>query len=247
MTIKITHPYMLLGLLWAIVFGLMAPLKAGQTFDAYAYALTQAEMQYQIPRGLLTAIAKMESGRYDKQSRSLKPTPWTICVEGKGHFFASKQQALAAVRSYQQKGVKNIDVGIMQINLMHHGHKMPSLEHTFDPKQNIRYAAEFLRSLKEAHGSWSKAVAFYHSASPTFHVPYRARVYDLWKEVKKEQGPLVQQAAVRNPSPLAPQVFSNRMHTIRQQMRMRETSPAPRMHLAGRTTTIDLRGKRMAS
>jgi hypothetical protein len=61
--------------------------------------------------------------------------------------FPTKAKAIAHVRELQARGVRNIDVGCMQINLRHHPNAFPDLETAFDPEMNTAYAAQFLNGL----------------------------------------------------------------------------------------------------
>ena len=62
---------------------------------------------------------------------------------GRGHFYDSKAEAVAAVRAMQARGIQSIDVGCGQINLMHHPDAFANLELAFDPQANATYAARF--------------------------------------------------------------------------------------------------------
>ena len=147
--------------------------------------LRRAEQAYGIPKHLLRAIALSESGRF--QNGQTNPWPWTINVEGKGYFFSSKNAAIQKVRWFQARGVRSIDVGPMQINLLHHPNAFRSLEEAFDPVKNIHYAAEFLSQLSQAQdGGWRVAVAHYHSMNPSHHLPYRRKVLGVWENVKRQ-------------------------------------------------------------
>lgn len=154
------------------------PEKACQFYAA------QMEQTYRIPDKLLSAVSLTESGR--STIRGLVAWPWTINVEGKGHYFPTKTAAIQAVRRFQKKGFKSIDVGCMQINLMHHPDAFKNLEQAFDPQTNISYGAKFLKNLKESHKNWHKAVAHYHSATPAYHIPYQKKVLKTWLEEKKK-------------------------------------------------------------
>jgi hypothetical protein len=144
------------------------------------------ENQYRIPTGLLGAIAKVESGRWNEKEKQLEVWPWVIHAEGTGQYFSTKQLAIEAVQELQAKGVKNIDVGLMQINLLHHPDAFETLDQAFDPRHNIEYAARFLESLKQNHHSWQKAVSYYHSASPVHHRPYYKKVLKTWRDEQKK-------------------------------------------------------------
>ena len=180
------------------LLALLAPLLLGpaaaalplttQIYDPCAAAMSQAERAKGIPAHLLRAIGLGESGRWDPDRRARVAWPWTINVEGEGHFFPTKAAAIAAVRAYQAKGHRSIDVGCMQINLVHHGIAFADLDEAFDPAHNVAYAASFLTDLKNNNNSWTLAVGFYHSASPQFNQPYRAKILELWRELRAEAG-----------------------------------------------------------
>src|SRR5436190_10175179 len=77
------------------------------------------EHQHGIPRGLLHAISKAESGLKDTEGR-LVAWPWTINYNGQGYYFPTKEAAVQAVQALQAKGASSIDVGCMQVNLYYH-------------------------------------------------------------------------------------------------------------------------------
>ena len=88
--------------------------------------ILRAEQKYNIPSRLLLAIATVESGRQEKQKK--RPWPWTICANKRGYFCSTKTAAIATVKRLLARGVKNIDVGCMQVNLLHHSDAFKNLE-----------------------------------------------------------------------------------------------------------------------
>jgi hypothetical protein len=155
----------------------LAGEPAGQTASAQcAAAIATAQRSADIPVGLLTAIARVESGRIDPLSGVLRPWPWTIDADGTGYFFATKAAAVAAAAQFQAQGVPSIDVGCMQINLLDHPAAFASLAQAFDPLANALYAARFLRKLFRATGDWSAAVAAYHSQTRAVGAAYARKV-----------------------------------------------------------------------
>lgn len=135
-------------------------------------AIAGAESALHLPARLLGAIADVESGRPDAKG-TIRPWPWTIDAEGQGQFFATKADAIAAVQALQASGVRSIDVGCMQVNLMHHPNAFASLDAAFDPAANALYAARFLNSLYGVSGSWVQATAAYHSETPAIGADYQ--------------------------------------------------------------------------
>ena len=141
---------------------------------------SDAERQYALPAGLLLAIGRVESGRWDATYRRTIPWPWAIDADGAPLLTASKEAAVRQTRALQSSGLRNIDVGCFQISLLHHPDAFANLEQAFDPVANAQYAARFLTSLHARLGSWEAAVAAYHSSLPARGVPYRQAVYATW-------------------------------------------------------------------
>ena len=142
-------------------------------------ATRKAEIAELLPRGLLEAISLKETGRWDGAAKRSVPWPWTVTSGGDGEHFASKAEALAKARALQERGVENIDIGCMQVNLRYHPHAFKDLEEAFDPTKNTAYAGAHLRQLREDHNSWNQAVARYHSGNPERGAAYRKAVYKL--------------------------------------------------------------------
>ena len=105
----------------------------------------KAEREQGIPRHLLTAISLAETGRWSTEMQEILAWPWTVMAKGKGLYFKSKIEAIAAVHRLQKAGITNIDVGCMQISLRYHPRAFASLNEAFDPTANVAYAAKFLK------------------------------------------------------------------------------------------------------
>jgi hypothetical protein len=123
-------------------------------------------------------------------------------AEGKGQYFPTKQKAIAAAQAAHARGVRNIDVGCMQINMMYHGDAFADLEEALEPSANVAYAARFLRELYAQMGSWHEAAGRYHSATPQYNQPYKEKIARLWDEQRTGASPLA--LASRDPVAVAP-------------------------------------------
>ena len=117
--------------------------------------IEKAEIQNKIPKGLLAAIAKVESGNKE----------YAINVGGSSIYASSLAKALSFTKSKINSGVTNIDLGVMQLNYRWHGNQFASLEEMLTPEKNINYAARLLKSLYDQHGNWQNAIRHYHSAN----------------------------------------------------------------------------------
>ena len=132
---------------------------------------------------MLSAISLAESGRTLNGRRVA--WPWTINADGRGYYFSTKAEAVAAARSLRQAGAGNLDIGCMQISLKHHPRAFADLEMAFDPAANVAYAGRFLSSLLKAHGG--TAVGRYHSATPALRDEYQRRVEGIWRRLRTGQ------------------------------------------------------------
>jgi hypothetical protein len=180
--------------LWALA-ALYGPLPAeAEVFgrlsrgaaDACRIAIDRIERESNIPSQLLTAISIVESGRPDPDTGEKIAWPWTVNNAGDGRYYATKPEAIQAVRALLARGQRNIDIGCMQVNLMYHPDAFVDLDEAFDPLANVAYAARFLKDLRDAKHSWSLAVANYHSATPERGQIYRKKVFDTWTQARLE-------------------------------------------------------------
>lgn len=150
-----------------------AELQSGRCMDA----LAGAEARRGTLPGLMAAIARAESGRPVPPLPGVQPWPWAVNADGAAVYFDSKPAAVAWTRLAQQRGVRQIDVGCMQINLQSHPSAFASLEEAFEPGTNTDYAARFLRRLQaDAGDDWNLATGWYHSRTPGLAANYQERV-----------------------------------------------------------------------
>ena len=129
-------------------------------------AAKSAGAEYGVSFDLLQTIAVVESGKWDHLQNRYVAWPWTVNIQGKGHYFDSREEAIKAVKEAQAKGITSIDVGCMQINLKYHGKAFSSIEEALEPENNVKYSAKFLRTLYSSNGrDWKKAAKRYHSGN----------------------------------------------------------------------------------
>ncbi len=172
------------------------PANAMETHNICASAIGDAERDRNIPDDLLTAIAQTESGRWDGEREAVFAWPWTVTNGPDGRFFPTKAKAIAHVRELQARGVRNIDVGCMQINLHHHPDAFSDLDRAFDPHANTAYAAQFLSNLFNAHKSWGEAIRRYHSKNAKFNRPYHEKVVRAWNVARHNSAEAHRQSVI---------------------------------------------------
>lgn len=157
--------------------------KTNERNDVCSLAVAQAEKQYNIKPELLQTIASVESGRWDERYGRRVAWPWTIQVGGKGYYYKSKAEAVNAVKELYAKGITNIDVGCMQINMKYHGKAFKSAEDALDPVKNAAYSAKFLYNLYQRNGhNWQKTAMQYHSKNYSKGMVYKSRLEKHYAE-----------------------------------------------------------------
>ena len=112
---------------------------AADDINACNAAIASAERRSSMPKRVMSTIALVESGR--TIGKQVVPWPWSINVGGVGYYYASKDEAIDAVRRFTAAGQRSIDVGCMQINLVAHPTAFDSLDNAFEPAVNAEYAA----------------------------------------------------------------------------------------------------------
>jgi hypothetical protein len=137
-------------------------------------AAARAAKMSGVPIDILLAISRVETGR--RKGGALSPWPWTINADGKGAFYDSKAEAVAAATAHLTDGTRTFDIGCFQLNIRWHGGSFSTLDEMFDPDQNATHAARFLTSLYQETGSWADAVAAYHSRTPDLAQTYLNQV-----------------------------------------------------------------------
>jgi tetratricopeptide (TPR) repeat protein len=189
---------------WTVI--VLAPLP-GPVFAAVDDAkicgveTARQEKQAAIPDHLLQAISLVETGRWDAVHRTRFAWPWTVASGEDGHFLPDKRSAIDLVRRLQAKGVGNIDVGCMQVNLQAHPRAFRDLDQAFDPAANVAYAAAFLVRLHDSTGNWPTAAAYYHSQTPLLAAAYESKVVEQWNATRNRGDDRLLVADVRATGP----------------------------------------------
>lgn len=134
------------------------------------------EKKHNIPNHLLHSIAAIES----------RKSPWAVYAVSRSHFFRSKDAAVSFIKKMRAQGVKNINIGCMQLDVRSHARRFKCIDDMLSPYHNIEFAARLLKKLYRIHGSWANAVRYYHSAESCHNVKYKNRVFALCAKARGE-------------------------------------------------------------
>ncbi len=203
---------MIRALILAVLFALTAsPTSAAPDPGAVCDAVSDiAAREAGLPPAMLRALTRTETGR--ARGGRLNPWPWTVNMEGAGHWFDNRKQALDFARKHHARGATSFDVGCFQINYRWHNKAFASVEAMFDPLENARYAAKYLLELKAESGDWKTAIGHYHSRTPSRAQKYVAR-YSRIKEKLKPVDAAEIQIARAIITPVAPAAASAKRPT----------------------------------
>lgn len=147
----------------------LAPPRPAMALDLAGTAWAAAAAPHGLDPTLLYAIGLMESGR--PRDGGLAPWPWTLYLPGRGGvFLADRAQALSTLQANKAGAV---DVGLMQVNLRWHGHRVARPEDLLEPARNLEIAASILaEALAGTPDDLELGVGRYHNPGER-----RARAY----------------------------------------------------------------------
>lgn len=154
MATRIAHPLPALLLL-----ALLASSAAALERPPPAYQV--AAIEARIPAVVLFAVALQESGM-NRRGR-LIPWPWTLNVAGRPYRFQTRRHACAALKAALDSWPRTrIDVGLGQVNVGYHGHRVQEPCDLLDPYRNLAICAAILREHHLEGDDWLVAVGRYH-------------------------------------------------------------------------------------
>lgn len=104
---------------------------------------SQIADRYGLDPYVLYAVALTESARI--RNDFAQPWVWALNREGKSLYPESAAEALHQIRHQLKAGNRNIDIGLMQVNLRWHRHRVGRIEDLLDPATNLELGAQILQ------------------------------------------------------------------------------------------------------
>lgn len=162
-----------------------APGWALPAADVCEWAAGQAARESGVPFDILGALTLTETGR--RIEGAVRPWAWSANAEGEGTWFDDPQSAVAFAQDRVAQGRTNLDIGCFQLNYRWHGGNFASVAQMFDPLENARYAARFVRQLYAETGDWRAAAGAFHSRTRAYADRYLER-FDTLRAMLGERG-----------------------------------------------------------
>jgi hypothetical protein len=140
---------------------------------------------HQLDPYILYAVALVESAK-GNPSNQVAPWPWAINKSGKSIILGSQQEARAILNKTIAEGGRNIDIGLMQVNLYWHGHRVSKPEQLLNPVTNLQIGALVLaEAIQSAPNDLVLGVGRYHSWQHTeAAVSYGRRVLAVANQIR---------------------------------------------------------------
>lgn len=145
----------------------------------------QVGNEFEIDPLLLYSISLSESGYApSRREEARQPWPWTIGSAKGPKFAANKEDAEMALENLKKRGFKNIDVGLMQVNIFWHKDKVKDVD-LFDPLENLRAGAKILKhALDSAKGDLVTGIGRYHNWNDSWRqAKYALHVLSVYKRL----------------------------------------------------------------
>ena len=123
----------------------------------------QVANRHQLDPYVLYAVALIESAKGSTKNQ-VTPWPWALNKAGKSIIPASQQEARTLLTKTLTEGNRNIDVGLMQINLHWHGHRVDKPEQLLNPVTNLQIGAGLLaEAIRSVPNDLVLGIGRYHS------------------------------------------------------------------------------------
>lgn len=123
-------------------------IREVRSFEAGAIKLRhtlwwQVARERRLDPYILYAVALVESA-HSTGSHRVAPWPWALNKAGKPILPSTREEAHVLLSNTLAKGNRQIDVGLMQVNIHWNGHRVGKPEDLLDPVTNLQIGADLL-------------------------------------------------------------------------------------------------------
>lgn len=145
----------------------------------------QIAMERGLDPYILYAVALVESAQIN--ARLAAPWPWALNRQGRPIIPSSRLEARGILNDALNKGIRSIDVGLMQVNVRWNGHRVHRPDDLLDPETNIRVGADVLtEAIDSAPGDLALGIGRYHTGwrNDTDAYRYGRRVLAIAQQIR---------------------------------------------------------------
>ncbi|MGL4900445.1 MAG: lytic transglycosylase domain-containing protein [Shewanella sp.] len=136
---------------------------------------------------MLYAVALTESASY-RGLNMTSPWPYTIRNGSNATYASSKAEAEKLLHQAVQESEKHqLDIGLMQINLHWHGHRVNSATDLLDPVTNLTLGSHILaEAIKSSPDDLELGIGHYHSRNEKRARLYGQKVLSIYRNILHE-------------------------------------------------------------
>lgn len=129
---------------------------------------------------LLYAITLEESGILDVNGGILRPWPYQLHINGKKLRFDTRQEAAEQIEKWEMAGIRNYDIGPLQINRRWHGHRVDHPSDLLNVTRSLHLAAYILAETLQVSGADTElGIGRYRSWREPTARAYAKRIQDI--------------------------------------------------------------------
>lgn len=142
-------------------FVLGTSMLPAQALDLRATQWEAVARRHGLDPLVLYAVALTESA-FPRGADTASPWPWTLRTPQGPRFYRSQAAARADLQALRGR-YRNIDVGLMQVNLRWHGERVAEPGALLDARTNLAVAADILAAaMRSAPGDAALGIGRYH-------------------------------------------------------------------------------------
>lgn len=174
---------------WVLVSLVLLFLHAspGYALDLQGSIFGRVGKEERIDPVLLYAVALIESAK-GIGGGNIAPSKWALRTPEGAIYPATADKAQAELERLMNRHGGLIDVGLMQVNLRWHGHRVSKPEDLLDPETNVRVGTRILiEAILSSPGDMELGIGRYHSWSDKVRARnYGQRVLAVWQNIKSK-------------------------------------------------------------
>lgn len=139
-----------------------------------------AAAPHELDPWLLYAITLEESAVLDSSAGLLRPWPYQLHFKGETLRFDTREEAASQIEQWENAGIRNYDIGPLQINRRWHGHRVDQLTDLLNVRRSLDLAAYLLAETIQLSGSDEElGIGRYRSWKEGEARAYARRIQDI--------------------------------------------------------------------
>lgn len=193
-----------------LIFILLFPTPALSSGFLQGTIWERAAKEKNIDPVLLYSVTICESA-HQAGPNQIKPWPYALNVNGYGRSYYPKtrKEAEGILDYLRSQGIIDVDVGLGQVNLRYHGHKVNRPAELLDPTTNLRVASGILKEALSSCDDPVLGVGRYHSWTYWRAKNYGSKVIKLYNRLQtftRAAGPCNTPKHMTLPFPVLPRL-----------------------------------------